>query len=102
MRQEHPSQQGYGPFASKDTSPNSPPTTESPLASAVSQGVLLDPPADLTDHGRTQLHDMERIQDPDGVGPLVADRVRVAAERVQRCRLDPAVNPAPRSLSQSA
>jgi thymidylate synthase len=29
MRQEHPSQQGYGPFASKDTNPNSPPTTES-------------------------------------------------------------------------
>jgi pimeloyl-ACP methyl ester carboxylesterase len=29
MRQEHPSQQGYGPLTSKDTNPNSPRTAES-------------------------------------------------------------------------
>lgn len=41
------------------------------LAAAVSQGVLLDPAADLVDHGRAELHDMERVQNGDGFGQLV-------------------------------
>lgn len=63
------------------------------LAAAVSQGVLLDPAADLVDHGRAELHDMERVQNGDGFGQLVTDRVRVAAERIQRGGLDPGSEP---------
>ncbi len=38
------------------------------LAAAVAEGVLLDAAADLIDHGRAELHDVERIQDGDGFG----------------------------------
>jgi hypothetical protein len=53
------------------------------------RGVLLDAPANLMDHGRTQLHNMERIQDSDDVGQLVTDRGGVAADRVQRRGVGP-------------
>jgi hypothetical protein len=56
-------------------------------------GCLAGCAADLIDHGRTQFQDMERIQDSDGSGQLIADRVSVAAERIQRCRLDPRGEP---------
>ena len=36
---------------------------------------------------------MEGIQHGDGFGQFVADRVRVAAERIQRCRFDPGGEP---------
>ena len=36
---------------------------------------------------------MERVQDGDGFGQFVADRVRVAAERIQRRGLDPGGEP---------
>ena len=64
--------------------------------------VLLDPAADLVDHGRSKLQDMEGVQNGDGLGQFVADRVRVATERVQRRRFDPGSELGPRSLSQSA
>ena len=52
-------------------------------------GVVLDTPADLIDQGRAQLHNMEGVQDGDGLGQFMTDRVRVAPERIQRGRLDP-------------
>lgn len=36
------------------------------LAAAVPQSILLDPTADLVDHGGTELHNMESVQDRDG------------------------------------
>ncbi|MCL8026980.1 hypothetical protein, partial [Nocardioides bruguierae] len=59
------------------------------LVTPSAQGVLLDPPADLVDDTAAQLHDMERVQDGDGVGQLVTDRVGLAAERVECCLIDP-------------
>ena len=58
------------------------------LPSPVPERVLLDPAADLVDHGRAELHDVERVQDGDGFGQFVADRIGVAAERIQRRRFD--------------
>lgn len=58
------------------------------LAAPVAQGLLLDPAADLVDHGGSQFHAVERVQDGDRFGHLVADSVGVAAKRVQRRGLD--------------
>ena len=52
------------------------------------QGFLLDAAADLVDDLGAQLDDVEGVEHRDGVGQLVADRVGVAAERVQRGVLD--------------
>ena len=59
------------------------------LPSAVSEGVLLDPAPDLGDHGRSEFDDVESVQDGDGFGEFITDRVGVAAERIQRGGLDP-------------
>jgi hypothetical protein len=59
------------------------------LASPVSERVLLDPAADFVDHGRAELDDVEGVQNRDGFGQFVADRVGVAAERVQRRCFEP-------------
>jgi hypothetical protein len=53
-------------------------------AAAVSQGVLLDPSADVIGYSRFEFDDVEGIQDRDGFGQFVADRVRIAAEGIQR------------------
>lgn len=55
---------------------------------AVAQGVLLDAATDLVDHGRGELDDVERVQDCDRVGQLIADGVGLPAERVQGGVLD--------------
>ncbi len=52
------------------------------------QGLVLHAPANFIERGRPQLHDMKRIEHRDRVGQLVADRVRVATERVQCGVLD--------------
>jgi len=57
---------------------------------AVSEGVLLDPAADLVDDARAELDDVEGVQDGGGVLELVVDGVLVAVERVQGGDLNPA------------
>jgi hypothetical protein len=54
------------------------------LVPAVPEGVLLDAAADLVDDLSAELDDVERLQDGDRVGQLVAHLVGVAAERVER------------------
>ncbi len=56
---------------------------------AAVQGGLLFPAANLIHHLGAQLHDVKRVEHGDRVGQLVADRVGVAAERVQGGVLDP-------------
>jgi hypothetical protein len=51
------------------------------LAAAAPEGVLLDAAADFIDHGRAELDHVESVQDGDGFGQFVANRVGVAAER---------------------
>ncbi len=58
------------------------------LVPAVADGVLLDAAADLVDDLGAEPDDVEGVQDGDRVGQLVADRVGVAAERVQRRLFD--------------
>ncbi len=43
----------------------------------------MDAAADLVESVAGQLHDVEGVEDSDRVGQLVADRVHVAAERVE-------------------
>ena len=57
-------------------------------AAAVAVDLLLQPTPDLIHGGRAELHDVERVQDGDGVLELVVDRVLVAVERVQGRDLD--------------
>jgi len=59
-------------------------------AAAVPEGVLLDPAADLVHGLGGELDDVERVQHRDRLGQLVAQRVGVAAERVQGRDLHPA------------
>jgi hypothetical protein len=59
------------------------------LEPAVTELFLLHPAADFVDDLGAQLHDVEGVQDRDGVGQLVADRVGVAPERVERGVFDP-------------
>ena len=68
----------------------------------VPERLLLDAAADFIDHRRAELHGIKGIQDGDGLGQFVADRVGVAAERIQRRGLIPAVNSSPLSFRQSA
>ena len=63
------------------------------LVAAPAQGVLLDAAADLVDDLGAEPHHVEGVEDGDRVGQLVADRVRVAAERVQGGLLDPVDEP---------
>jgi hypothetical protein len=56
---------------------------------AVAQGVLLDPAADLIQGLPGELDHVERVKDRGRLGQLVAQRVGVAAERVQRGDLEP-------------
>jgi len=58
------------------------------LVPAAPDGGLLDAAADLVDDGGAEPDDVEGVQDRDGVGQLVADRVGLAVERVQRRLLD--------------
>ena len=58
------------------------------LVPAPMQGVLLDAAADLVEGLRAEPDDVEGVEDRDRVGQLVADRVGVAPERIQRCVLD--------------
>ena len=58
------------------------------LVTAPAQGVLLDAAADLVDDLGAELDDVEGVQHRDGVGQLVAQRVGVAAERVEGGVLD--------------
>ena len=51
---------------------------------AVAEGVLLDAAADLIDDLGAEPHHVEGVQHRDRVGEPVADRVGVAAERIQR------------------
>ena len=53
------------------------------LAAAVAEQFLLDPAAGLLHRLEAELDDVEGVQDGGGVLELVADRVAVAAERVQ-------------------
>jgi len=67
------------------------------LVSEVAQGVLLNAATDLVQHLPGELDDVERVQDRGGLAQLVAQRVRVAAERIQGGDLH-AVAKAPRAL----
>lgn len=58
------------------------------LPASVPERVLLDAAPDLIDHGGSEFYDVEVIQDCDDFGQFVADRVCVAAERIQRRCLD--------------
>ena len=60
--------------------------------------VLLDPTAGLLHRGQAELDDVERVQDGGGVVELVADRVAVAAERVERGGADAAGERRPAGL----
>ena len=66
------------------------PVERVPGVSAVPEGVLLDTAADLVHGLGGELDDVERVQHRDRLGQLVAQRVGVAAERVQGRDLDPA------------
>jgi hypothetical protein len=68
---------------------------------SVAAGALLDPAADLIDHLRAQLHDVEGVQHRDGVVEFVADGVGVAAERVESGMLD-AVDESGRAAASQA
>ena len=48
-----------------------------------SEGVVLDPAADLVDGGGSELDNMERVEDGAGVVEVVIDGVLVSVERVQ-------------------
>jgi len=50
---------------------------------------------DLVDDLATEFHHVEGVEHRDGLGELVADRVGVAVERVQRRGADPAREPRP-------
>ena len=58
------------------------------LAATVTEGLLLDPAADVIDRSAGEFDDVERIQHAGGVPELVIDRVPVSLERVQRRDLD--------------
>jgi hypothetical protein len=58
------------------------------LVAPVAEGVLLHPAAYFIDELGAQAHDMVRVEDGHCVRELVADGVRVAAERVERGMLD--------------
>ena len=58
------------------------------LVAAVTEGVLLDAAADLVDDLGAEPDHVEGVEHGDRVGQLVADRVGVATERVQRGLLD--------------
>jgi len=58
------------------------------LASAVTEGCLLDPAAGLFHGLQPEFDDVEGVEDGDGVLEFVADRVGVAPERVQWCDPD--------------
>ena len=53
------------------------------LAATVPEGLLLDPASALIDSSGAELHDMEGVEDRDGVLQLVIDRVLVPVERVE-------------------
>ena len=59
-----------------------------PLASAVTQGVLLDAATHLIKGIASELDDMEGIQDAGGVLELVIDGVLISLEGIQRRDLD--------------
>jgi hypothetical protein len=59
------------------------------LAAAVTELFLLYPAAGLLHRLESEPYHMEGIQDGCGVFMLVADRVAVAAERIQRGGADP-------------
>ena len=54
------------------------------FVAAVTQRILLNAAADLVDDLGPEPDNVEGIQDADGVGQFVADRVGISAERVQR------------------
>ena len=54
------------------------------LASAVTQGVLLDAATHLIESVASELDDMEGIQDAGGVLELIVDGVLVSLEGIQR------------------
>ena len=72
------------------------------LAAAVAELFLLDPAAGLLHRLQAEPDDVEGVQDGGGVFELVADRVAVAAERIQGGGADPGGERSPRQRSQSA
>ncbi|MDQ0800642.1 hypothetical protein QF050_002281 [Arthrobacter sp. SLBN-112] len=58
------------------------------LSAVASEGVLLDPAPDFVNHGRSEFGDMKSVQDSDGFGELITNRIGVTAKRVQRGGLD--------------
>ena len=64
---------------------------------AVSEGVLLDPAADLVDDARAELDDVEGVQDGGGVLQLVVDGVLVAVERAKVATSTRLVKASPRA-----
>jgi hypothetical protein len=63
------------------------------LPTPVAQSVLLDALATLIQGLHAESDNTERVQHRDRVGQFVADRVHVAAERVQSCMRDPRHEP---------
>lgn len=59
------------------------------LAAAMTEGLLLDPAANIIHRRRAELDDMEGIEHAGGVFELVIDRVLVCLEWVQCRDLDP-------------
>lgn len=58
------------------------------LAASMTEGLLLEPAANVIHRRRAELDDVERVEHAVGVLELVIDRVLVSLERVQRRDLD--------------
>ncbi len=66
------------------------------------QRVVPDSATDLVENLGAQPHDVEGVEDGDGVGELVADRVGIAMERVQGACSTAPMNSVPCCPSQPA